>query len=101
MVAFASALINTEARQCEATAHHIAAFDPPTALTLLDDLEKARELNEKAHVALGITRDQRDSAHALLREAGDLLLGMKCEPAYAAGAVDDLRARIAAELGDK
>src|SRR6185503_10767118 len=76
MVAFASALINTEARQCEATAHHIAAFDPPTALTLLDDLEKARELNEKAHVALGITRDQRDSAHALLREAGDLLLGM-------------------------
>src|SRR6185312_4907320 len=49
-------------------ASYIATFHPPKVLALLDELEKARELNEKAHVALGITRGQRDSARALLRE---------------------------------
>jgi len=63
---------------------------PQNIIRLLDELVKARELNEKAHVALGITRDQRDSARTLLRDIRN-----NAYPGHA------FAARIAAELGDK
>jgi len=39
MVAFATANLNTQARQCEATARYIATFDPQTIIALLDTIE--------------------------------------------------------------
>jgi len=71
------------------------------------ELEKARELNEKAHVALGITRDQRDSARALLREAQGRFINLRdairSSVAKTVGVqiCEEQIVRIAAELGDK
>src|SRR6185312_2474494 len=80
-------------------AAHIATFDPPTVLALLDELEKARtelaKWNEEAlrrDDAYSALLTERDSARALLREA-------TAEHWHDLPAA--LRARIAAELGDK
>jgi hypothetical protein len=95
----------------EAVAIHIAAFDPPTVLSLLDALDEAlTEVNEEARLnGMGSDREaklmsERDSARALLLEAFPYVRGtmQKRDGSYCdcAGceAIRNLRARIANEL---
>lgn len=77
---------------------HIAAFNPPTVLALIDELEIMRgyELNRDKEIVQ--TRNQRDSARALLREAVRYLPSVDSARAHESST--ELRARITAELGE-
>ena len=100
-------------------AFYIATFHPPKVLAILDELEKAQadgqrqyEHNVEQIAKFAAVEAERDSARALLRTSDaifentrGLLRASVPGPNYRASsiaqAIDDHRARIAAELGDK
>ena len=100
-------------------ASYIATFHPPKVLALLDELEKARAESDARGTAMDACEDlalkfrlERDRLAALLRTSDalfentrDLLRASIPDPNYRASAmaqaIDDLRARIEAFLGEK
>lgn len=78
---FRHLIAETECKDSTRSANsaHIAAFDPPTVLALLDDLENAqnRLYEASAYVEMAARyREERDASRALLRDANGVVEGL-------------------------